>query len=188
MSDQALAAMGYTAKTLATSNNDVQRLLADFVANLAGAGLLYGTGEGGNVTLTTRTSITFFAWLLREQVVDRLVRVTNMYGSQTQYCHLVVLGPDGFFLCTYLRIPTDGLGCRHALWAMKDADVGFTGAYFANHWRDSSEEWTMARLVAKPAVVATAGAGVPGELPAEPADPSVFTHSKATVRARGWVS
>eukprot|EP00904_Undaria_pinnatifida_P002644 jgi/Undpi1/12380/HiC_scaffold_5.g02052.m1 len=145
------------------------------------AGLLHGIGEGGDVTLTTRTSITFFAELLREQVVDRLVRVTNMYGSQTQYCHLVVLGPDGFFLCTCLRILTDGLGCRHALRAMKDGDGCFTGASIANRWRGSTEEWTMARLAAKPAVVATAGAGVPGELPAAPADPSVFTHSKATL-------
>eukprot|EP00904_Undaria_pinnatifida_P012885 jgi/Undpi1/8727/HiC_scaffold_25.g11191.m1 len=188
MSDEALAAMGYTAKTLATGNNDVQRLLADFMANPAGVGLLYGAGEGGDVTLTTGTSITFFAELLREQVADRLVRVTNMYGSQTQYCHLVVLGPDGFFLCTCLRILTDGLGCRHALRAMKDGDVGFTGASIANRWRDSTEEWTMVRLAAKPAVVATAGAGVPGELPASPADPSVFAHSKATVRASGWAS
>ena len=132
MSDEALAAMGYTAKTIATGNNDVQRLLADFVANPAGAGLLYGTSEGGDVTLTTRTSITFFAELLREQVADRLVRVTNMYGSQTQYCHLVVLGSDGFFLCTCLRILTDGLGCRHALRVMKDGDVVFTGASIAN--------------------------------------------------------
>ena len=46
----------------------------------------------------------------------------------------------------------------------------------------------MARLAAKPAGIATAGAGVPGELPAAPADPSVFTHSKATVRASGWAS
>eukprot|EP00904_Undaria_pinnatifida_P006119 jgi/Undpi1/2637/HiC_scaffold_13.g06016.m1 len=65
MSDEALAAMGYTAKTLATDNNDVQRLLADFVANPVGAGLLYSTGESGDITLTTRTSIKFFAELLR---------------------------------------------------------------------------------------------------------------------------
>eukprot|EP00904_Undaria_pinnatifida_P004531 jgi/Undpi1/14079/HiC_scaffold_9.g03730.m1 len=188
MSDEALAAMGYTAKTLATGNNDAQRLMADFVANPAGAGLLYGTGEGGDVTLTIRTSTEFFAELLREQVVDRLVCVTNMYGLQPQYCHLVALGPDGFFLCTCLRILTDGLGCRHALRAMKDGDLGFTGASIANRWRDSTEEWTMARLAAKPAVAATAGGGVPGELPAAPADPSVFTHSKATVRASGWAS
>eukprot|EP00904_Undaria_pinnatifida_P008627 jgi/Undpi1/4895/HiC_scaffold_19.g08247.m1 len=188
MSDEALAAMGYTAKTLATGNNDVQRLLADFVANPAEAGLLYGTGEGGDVTLTTRTSVTFFVELLREQVADRLVRVTNMYGSQNQYCHLVVLGPDGFFLCTCLRILTNGLGCRHALRAMKDGDVGFTGASNANRWRGSTGEWTMARLAAKPAVVATACAGVPGELPAAPADPSFFSHSKAMVRASGWAS
>ena len=116
------------------------------------------------------------------------MRVTNMYGSQTQYCHLVALGPDSFFLCTCLRILTDGLGCRHALRTMKDGDLGFTGASIDNRWRDSTEEWTMARLAAKPAVVATAGAGVPGELPAAPANSSVFIHSKATVRASGWTS
>lgn len=189
MSDEALAAMAYTAHTLATGNDNVQRLLADLVANPAGAGLLYGTGEeGADITLTTRISIKFFAELLRDQVVDRLVRVTNMYGSQTQYCHLVALGPDGFFLCTCLRILTDGLGCRHALRALKDGDVGFTGASIANRWRDGTAEWTMARLAAKPAVVATAGAGLPGELPAAPADPSVFTCSKATVRSSAWAS
>eukprot|EP00904_Undaria_pinnatifida_P007814 jgi/Undpi1/4162/HiC_scaffold_16.g07529.m1 len=61
MSDEALAAMRFTAKALATGRNDVQRLLADVVANPAGAGLRYGTGEDGDVTLTTRTSITFLA-------------------------------------------------------------------------------------------------------------------------------
>ena len=56
MSDEALAAMGYTAKTLATGTNDVQRQLADFAANPAGAGLVYSAGES-DVTLTTRMSI-----------------------------------------------------------------------------------------------------------------------------------
>eukprot|EP00904_Undaria_pinnatifida_P013470 jgi/Undpi1/9253/HiC_scaffold_26.g11711.m1 len=163
MSDEALTAMGYTANTLATGNNDAQRLLADYVANPAEAGLLYITGEGGDVTLTTRTSVTFFAELLPEQVVDRIVCVTNI-------------------------ILNEGLGCQHARQAMKDDDVGFTGASIANRLRASTEEWTMARLAANPVVVATAGAGVPGELPAAPADPSVFTHSKATVRASGWAS
>lgn len=190
MSSEALAAMGYKAEILATGNDDVQRLLADLVANPAEAGLLYDTtfGEGDDVTLTTRTSIKFFAELLRGQVVDRLVRVTNLYGSLTQYCQLVALGPDGFFLCTCLRILTDGLGCRHALRAMLDADLGFTGACVAPRWRDGTMPWTMGPLAAKPAVVATRGTGVPGELPPPPADPSAFSHSKPTVRASGWAS
>lgn len=158
MSDEALAAMSYKAEALATGNDNVQRLLADLVANPARAGLLYDTTSGVvDVTLTTRTSITFFAELLRDEVVDQLVRVTNIYGSETQHCHLVALGSDGFFLCTCLRLLVDGLGCRHALRAMKHADVGFTGACIAPRWRDGTMQWTMGRLAAKPAVLATTG-------------------------------
>ncbi|CAB1101002.1 unnamed protein product [Ectocarpus sp. CCAP 1310/34] len=186
MSDEALAAMGYKAETLATGNCDVQRLLADLVANPAGAGLLYET-TSGDVTLTTRTSVKFFAELLRDQILERLVRVTNV-GSQTNHCHLVALGPDGFFLCTYLRILVEGLGYRHALRAIHDADLGFTGACIAPRWRDGIMPWTMAPLAAKPAVLATTATGVPGEMPAPPADPGVFSHSKTTVRASAWAS
>ena len=84
------------------------------------------------------------------------------------------------------RVPT--CACRHALRVMKYGELGFTGASIANRWPGSTKKGTKARLAAKPAVVATAGVGVPGELPAAPAAPSVFTHSKATVRANGWAS
>ncbi|CAB1120083.1 unnamed protein product [Ectocarpus sp. CCAP 1310/34] len=144
MSDEALAAMGYKAETLAT----------------------------GDVTLTTRTSVKFFAELLRDQVLERLVRVTNV-GSQTNHCHLVALGPDGFFLYTCLRILVEGLGFRHALRAILDADLGFTGACIAPRWRDGIMPWTMAPLAAKPAVLATTATGVPGEMPAPPADSGI---------------
>ncbi|CAN0502612.1 unnamed protein product, partial [Ectocarpus sp. 12 AP-2014] len=190
MSDEALAAVGYSAETLATGNDDVHRLLTDFVANPPQAGLLYET-DVGDVTLATRTSIEFFAELLRDQVLDRLVRVSRSFGDQTKYCQLVALGPDGFFLCTCLRILVDGLGCRHALRAMRGTDLGFTGACIAPRWRDGIMPWTMGRLAAKPAVVATTDAGVPGEIPPPPADASAFSHfshSKSTVRASAWAS
>lgn len=187
MSEEALAAMGYKGETLAMGNENVQHLLAVLVADPARAGLLYDTTSGGaDVTLATRTSVKFFADSLGGQAVDRLVRITNTFGAQTEYCHLVALGPDGFFLCTCLRLLVHGLGCRHALRAMREADLGFNGACIAPRWRDRGMPWTMGPLAAKPAAVATTG--VPGALLPAPANLGVFSHSKSTVRANVWAS
>ncbi|CAB1110973.1 unnamed protein product [Ectocarpus sp. CCAP 1310/34] len=168
MPAEALAAMGYKAEILATGNDNVQRELAKMVSEPASAGLCYyPTSGGGDGTWTTRTS----------------------FSDGGPNCgHLVALGPDGFILCTRLRLLVDGPGCRHALRAMREMDFGFNGGCIAPRWRDSTLPWMMAALAAKRAVPENTVAGVPGEMPPAPADPGVFSHSNPTARASNWAS
>ncbi|CAN0220112.1 unnamed protein product, partial [Pylaiella littoralis] len=139
-----------------------------------------------DITMATRTSVPHFAELLRDQNVTELVRITP-FNAATEYGHLVALGPDGFFLCTCLRLLIEGLCCRHGLKAMQNKDIGFHGACITPRWCDSGAAWTMAALAAKPARLTAAVAG--GSLQLAPVDmhddvPDVFSHPEPTVRSR----
>ena len=114
MATQILASLGYNAQPVASGNDEVQRLLAELVADPKKAKLQYDTNSGefmdpsrmstssAGVTMATRTSVPHFAELLEDQTVNELVRITPLM-AYTEYGHLVALGPDGFFLCTRLR-------------------------------------------------------------------------------------
>ncbi|CAB1105884.1 unnamed protein product [Ectocarpus sp. CCAP 1310/34] len=190
MSTEALAAMAYDVEILGTGNDDVHREIARMVSDPAIAGLSYDpTSGGGDGTWTTRTSVKFFAELLEDQVLDKLVRITRSFSDGgPNYGHLVALGPDGFVLCTCLRLLVYGLGCRHGLRAVRDTDFGLNGGCIASRWRDSTQPWTMEHLTAKRAAPANTAAGVPGDMPPAPMDPGVFSHSKPTARASNWAS
>ena len=121
------------------------------------------------------------AELLEDHTVNEPVRVTPLM-VHTEYSHLVVLGPDGFFLCTCLRPLVDGLGCPHGLKAMQNKGASFNGACIAPRWRDSDKLWTMAALSAKPARLATAGKGIGGRLTPVGANPDILSHSQTNVR------
>lgn len=194
MMSEILASLGYEAKVVATGTDEVQRVLAELEAGPSKGKLQYDTSDGefiypstritgsADVTMATRTSVPHFVDLLSDQYVNELVRITPMM-AQNEYGHRVALGPDGFFLCTCLKQLIDGLGCRHGLKAMQGKDVSFNGACIAPRWRDSEKPWTMAALAAKPARLATVGAGGPEQPPPTGAIPDVFTHSNTTVRA-----
>ncbi|CAB1112552.1 unnamed protein product [Ectocarpus sp. CCAP 1310/34] len=169
---------------------DVHREIARMVSDPAIAGLSYDpTSGGGDGTWTTRTSVKFFAELLEDQVLDKLVRITRSFSDGgPNYGHLVALGPDGFVLCTCLRLRVYGLGCRHGLRAVRDTDFGFNGGCIASRWRDSTQPWTMEHLAAKRAAPANTAAGVPGGMPPAPVDPVFFSNSKPTARVSNWAS
>ena len=193
MATQILASLGYNAQPVASGNDEVQRLLAELVADPKKAKLQYDTNSGefmvpsrmptssAGVTMATRTSVPHFAELLEDQTVNELVRITPLM-AYTEYGHLVALGPDGFFLCTCLRQLVDGLSCPHGLRAMQNKGASFNGACIAPRWRDSDKPWTMAALSAKPARLATAGEGVGGRLTPVGANPDVLSHSQTNVR------
>ena len=146
---QILASLGYNAQTVANDNDEVQRLLAELVADPKKAKLQYDTNLGefmdpsrmstssAGVAMVTRTSVPHFAELLEDQTVNELVRITPLM-THTEYGHPVALGPDGFFLCTCLRQLVDGLGCPHGLKAMQNKGASFNGACVAPRWRGSA--------------------------------------------------
>ena len=193
MAAQILASLGYNTQNVASGNGEVQRLLAELVADPKTAKLQYDTNSGefmdpsrmstssAGVAMVTRTSVPHIAKLLEDQTVNKLVRITPLM-AHTEYGHLVALGPDGFFLCTCLRQLVDGVGCPHGIKAMQNKGASFNGACIAPWWRDSDKPWTMAALSAKPARLTTAGEGVGGRLTPVGENPDVLSHSQTNVR------
>ncbi|CAB1115131.1 unnamed protein product [Ectocarpus sp. CCAP 1310/34] len=196
--EQIFAAFGYEAVTVATGQDAVRTLLAELVADPTKANLAYDicSGEfidpGGeaagpaHVTMATRTSVAHFADLLHDQNVEELVRIT-IFNAQSEFGHLVALGPDGFFLCTCLRMLVYGLPCPHCIKALahmrgNDKVFSFNAACISPRWRDSETSWTMAHLAAKPARLATADAELAG-LPVIDPNSVVVSYSSATVAA-----
>ncbi|CAN0592364.1 unnamed protein product, partial [Laminaria digitata] len=118
-----------------------------------------GTSASVDATMLSRTSVTHFVDLVRDQSIHQLLRVTpkrekNKYGG-----HLVAVGPDGFFLCTCLKLLIKGLPCRHSILALLDTQIAFNGACVAARWRTNATDWTMEPIASKPARLAGTSAG-----------------------------
>lgn len=192
MESEILSSLDYEAETVAKGTDEVQRVLAEFVADPSKAKLqseinpeelldhTKTTAGSADVTMATRMSSTHFADLLRGQDLSELVRI-NPAAATNGYGHLVALGPGGFFLCTCLRQLGDGLVCRHGIKAMHNKGPSFNGACVSPRWRESEKPWTLGALAARPARLAPAGAGDIGQLPTVDTDPDVVSHYSPTV-------
>ena len=61
--------------------------------------------------------------------------------------HIVVIGPGGFQLCSWLQLMRTGLRCRHVFAALiteLKRGAEFKGASVHPRWRISSEKWSLA--------------------------------------------
>lgn len=192
-----LACLGYNTKTIVTGGDAVHKLLEEFVADPTKAKLVYDTNSGefidpsesttapAGVHMATRTSVSHYAALLRDQTVDKLVRVTIFNAHESG--HLVALGPNGFFLCTCLRQLVYGLLCPHGIKALFDNGVDrFDGASVAPRWRDSAVPWTMEALAAKPARLATTECSI--ELPPVAPNPNASSQAGPNVKAAAYAN
>eukprot|EP00903_Cladosiphon_okamuranus_P012057 g11321.t1 len=92
--EQMFASFGYEAVTVATGQDAVRALLAELVADPTKANLVYDTSSGefidpggetagpGHVTMSTRTSVAYFADLLHDQNVEELALAhMHMHGD-----------------------------------------------------------------------------------------------------------
>eukprot|EP00903_Cladosiphon_okamuranus_P009650 g9183.t1 len=164
------------------------------VSNPTSAGLCYDPKSGGgDGTWTIRASVKFFRDMVEGHDIDVLVGIiTRSFANPAggpEYCHLVALGPNGFVLCTCLRLLVEGLCCRHAFRAVVGMNFGFNSeGCMAPRWRDGEIPWTLAPLSAKRAVTSKTSAGLNVALPRARTDPGVFSHSKPTARASNWSS
>ena len=130
MKSDVVACLGYDTEVLARGTDQVRHMLAELEADHSKGKLQYDTTCSADVTMPTRASVPHFVYLLRDQDVVELVRITPVFLAHGNG-HLVALGLGGFFLCTYLKLLVDGLGCRHGIRAMMGRDVGFDGACLA---------------------------------------------------------
>ena len=64
------------------------------------------------------TSLHSFAQLVEKVDIDCIVKVLCKHMPDRKVGHLVVLGPNGFQLCTCLKLMRRGLQCRHVLAAL----------------------------------------------------------------------
>ena len=76
-------------------------------------------------------------------------RGKNKYGG-----HLVALGSDVFFLCTFLEVLIKGLPCRHSILALLDTQIAVNEACLAPRRRTNATDWTMEPIASKPAMIA----------------------------------
>ncbi|CAB1105544.1 unnamed protein product [Ectocarpus sp. CCAP 1310/34] len=194
------ACLGYSTKIVASGETDVRRILQMFVDDPTKVNLMLDTNSGefidpaeptavapAGVHLASRAPVSHFAGLLRDQAVDKLVRVALL--QREEFCHLVALGPDGCFLCTCLRPLVYGLLCPHGLKAMFDTGANkFNGASIAPRWRESSTPWTLEPLAAKPAMLDPGAAECPVELPPFNVTTDDISHSGTNVKAAAYAN
>ena len=196
MKSEVVACLGYDAEVIASSTDDVHRLLAELEADPSKGKLQYETIDGvvaGSSTMTTglidatmatRASVPHLVDLLRDRNIIELVRTTPMF-SDNGYGPLVALGVGGFFLCTCLKLLVDGLGCRHRVKAKMGKEFGFDGACLAPRWRKSEIPWTMEALAAKPVKLRSASRGGSEGHQATAMTSDVFTHSVSVISRIG---
>ena len=97
------------------------------------------------------TSFASFSELVRNVPIDAIVKVQYKYPSTTRrenrkVGHIVVVGPEGFQLCTCLKLVRCGLHCNHVLAALVTG-LGraseLIGKSIHPGWRSSREEWSL---------------------------------------------
>jgi len=92
------------------------------------------------------TSLPAFHQLVEHVQLTAVVKVVFRY--QDESAHIVVVGPDGFQLCTCLQVLRCGLPCRHvlvALFTRLQRALEFNGDCIHPRWRSSGDEWSIHR-------------------------------------------
>ena len=102
----------------------------------------------GNADIST-TSMGSFLELVINVDMDYVVHARSKYAERPA-AHIVVVGPDGFQLCTCLKLGRCGLHCSHTLNALV-TKLGrgdeFLGEFLHPRWRTSCEPWTLHRWI-----------------------------------------
>ena len=87
----------------------------------------------------------FFVGVVSNVKIDCVVRVVYKYTDRP-VGHIVVVGPDGFQLCTCLKLMRCGLHCSHKLAAVV-TKLGrveeILGESIHPRWRTSVEPWSL---------------------------------------------
>ena len=103
-------------------------------------------GEAPDTTMFGTTSLHSFAQLVQHVDIDCIVKVLYKHKPDRKVGHLVVLGPNGFQLCTCLQLMRLGLQCRHVFAALvthlkRGGD--FRGDSIHPRWRSSGGRWSL---------------------------------------------
>ena len=91
------------------------------------------------------TSMGYFVELVINVDIDCVVHAQRK-STERPAGHIVVVGPDGFHLCTCLKLTRCGLHWSHTLGALVTKlgrDDEFLGECFHPRWRNSCESWTL---------------------------------------------
>eukprot|EP00904_Undaria_pinnatifida_P009955 jgi/Undpi1/608/HiC_scaffold_10.g04072.m1 len=98
-----------------------------------------------DISMWGTTSLGSFVEVVRNVKIDCVVHVVYKYTDRP-VGHIVVVGPDGFQLCTCLRLMRCGLHCSHTLAALV-TKLGraeeFLGESIHPRWRTSLEPWSL---------------------------------------------
>lgn len=102
-----------------------------------------------DITMYGTTSLPSFAELVRNVRIEAVVQVQYKYprtARRGKVSHIVVVGPEGFQLCTCLKLMRCGLHCSHvfaALVTRLDRASDFIGASIHPRWRNSVVKWSL---------------------------------------------
>lgn len=101
-----------------------------------------------DITMYGTTPLMSFSELFRDVPIDAIVTVQYKYSStpKQKVSHIVVVGQDGFQLCTCLKRMRCGLHCSHVLAALAtrlDRASDFIGESTHPRWRSFLEEWSL---------------------------------------------
>ena len=96
-------------------------------------------------TMFGTTLLLSFSGLVENVPIDAVVKVMYEY-EESNASHLVVIGPNGFQMCSCLQLLRCGLPCRHTVAALvtelKRADE-FKGESIHPRWRPSIQPWSI---------------------------------------------
>ena len=124
-----------------------------------------------DTTMFGTTSLLSFSGLVENVPIDAVVKVLYKY-KEASASHIVVIGPNGFQMCSSLQVLRRGLPCRYTVAALvtelKRADE-FKGESIHPRWRSSIQPWSIAGVglaVTSTAMsaVCTRGGGFTGDL------------------------
>ena len=98
-----------------------------------------------DTTMFGTTSLLSFSGLVENVPIDAVVKVVYKY-KEPKTSHIVVIGPNGFQLCSCLQVLRSGLPCRHTVAALvaelKRGDE-FKGESIHPRWRSSIQPWSI---------------------------------------------
>ena len=98
-----------------------------------------------DTTMFGTTLVLSFSGLVENVPIDAVVKVMYKY-KESNASHLVVIGPNGFQMCSCLQLLRCGLPCRHTVAALvtelKRADE-FKGESNYPRWRSSIRPWSI---------------------------------------------
>ena len=101
--------------------------------------------DSTDTTMFSTTSLLSFSGLVEHVPVDAVVKVLYKY-KESKASHIVVIGPNGFQLCSCLQALRYGLPCRHTVAALvtelKHAEE-FKGESIHPPWRSSLKPWSI---------------------------------------------